>query len=113
MNKPFEKSLSDKYAHLAFLFEEVKYLSQHLDFEIYEDWVYIFTTPEKGDPREEDSLKAMDEVQDLVRDYGLLPQPLYRNTLEGDRIDGVRILLPVVPPQMRIEAFTTTLKAVH
>lgn len=65
----------------------------NLDFEDCGDMVFIFATPDKGHPNEEDSLGTMETVVPLINEWGFMSEPLFRNTPNGDRIDGVRIWL--------------------
>jgi len=71
--------------------------NRYLKFEFYKDRVYLFAIPNKGDVHEEDSLVAMETVMSVIRERGFLAEPLFRNTPNGDRIDGVRIWLFQLP----------------
>ena len=112
MDGSFKNQLPREYKHVVGLYELVKDLGPMLGLEIGEDRFYIFANPHKGDPDEEKSLDMMEEIPSLVRTFGLSPEPLYRNTPKGDRIDGVRVLLPVVLLG-NVEVSITTSRTVH
>ena len=93
MSKLADNRQTDNGRGLESLLANLGSLSPHLDFEIHEDKVFIFATPDKGHSDEEESLEAMESVVQLLNEQGLSSEHLTRNTPTGDRIDGVRILV--------------------
>lgn len=95
MAKPLNNELVKKHPLLAFFLIEIKTnrVYADLDFEICEDKVFIFVTPDKGHSNEERSLSVMETVAPLVNEWGFVVDPLFRNSSDGDRIDGIRIRL--------------------
>ena len=95
MAKPINKQLLENHPFLAFLLMEIATGNTYsdLDFEIYDDCVFIFATPDKGHHNEKGSLEAMETVVPLIKEWGFVSEPLLRNSQNGNRIDGVRIHL--------------------
>ena len=95
MAKPINNELLVQHPLLAFLLIEIASGNTYsdLDFEICWDRVYIFSTLDKGHPKEESSLEAMETIAPLVTEWGFVSEPLFRNSQNGDRVDGLRIHL--------------------
>jgi len=76
--KPINNELLVQHPLLAFLLIEIASGNTYsdLDFEICWDRVYIFSTLDKGHPKEESSLEAMETIAPLVTEWGASFQKL-------------------------------------